>query len=162
MHDTVRCPYCRHSFFHEGLETLKCPKCNSNFSSSEPPSERLRLVTLGNTLIAFAVLQIVVNVIYILITIYLADTHNKADEAFGEPTDAQRFVYVVQAGLAFLFAPIIWVGGLQTRKAQNYWLALTSCLLCMLPAGTCCILGLFIGAYGLTVIHHPKVKPHFG
>jgi len=56
---------------------------------------------------------------------------------------------------------LIWAS-LKMRAMESYALALTACVVSMIPCvGPCCILGLPFGIWGLVVIHDRDVRPHF-
>ncbi len=56
---------------------------------------------------------------------------------------------------------VIW-GALQMRQLKSFGLAMTSAILVMLPcAGCCCLLGLPIGIWTLTILNKPEVKSAF-
>lgn len=63
--------------------------------------------------------------------------------------------------LSILFGVLLLVGGLKMKKLQSFGLAMTACVLAMLPIHCCCILGLPFGIWGLVTLNKPEVKNAF-
>jgi hypothetical protein len=59
------------------------------------------------------------------------------------------------------FGVLILVGGLRMKKLESYGLAITACILALLPCGNCCLIGLPLGIWGLVVLNRPEVKDSF-
>ena len=70
------------------------------------------------------------------------------------------FAFVVIA-LSILFGFLLFVGGLKMKKLQSFGLAMTACVIAMLPLHCCCILGLPFGIWGLSVLNRSEVKDAF-
>jgi predicted Zn finger-like uncharacterized protein len=56
---------------------------------------------------------------------------------------------------------IMLIGAIKMKGLRSYGLALTSCILGMLPIHCCCLLGLPFGIWGLVVLNKPEVKDAF-
>ncbi len=56
---------------------------------------------------------------------------------------------------------LLLVAGLKMKKLQSFGLAMTACVLAMLPVHCCCLLGLPFGIWGLVVLNKPEVKDAF-
>lgn len=63
--------------------------------------------------------------------------------------------------LSMVLPIIIIIGAVKMMKLQNYGLALTSCILGMVPLHCCCILGLPFGIWGIVMLNNPDVKDAF-
>lgn len=63
--------------------------------------------------------------------------------------------------LSILFGILLLIGGLKMKKLQSYGLAMTSCVLAMVPLHCCCLLGLPFGIWGLVALNKPEVKDAF-
>ena len=61
---------------------------------------------------------------------------------------------------AFL-AVVILVGAIKMKNLRAYGLALTACVLAIVPIHCCCILGIPFGIWGLVVLNKPEVKDAF-
>lgn len=69
-------------------------------------------------------------------------------------------------GIVFDLVGICWgvlllLGALRMHTLQTYGFAMTACILAMVPANCCCILGLPFGIWGLVVLSRPEVKDAF-
>lgn len=74
-----------------------------------------------------------------------------ASTAIGIPSDL----------VGILFAVVILVGAMKMKSLSNYGLAMTACIISMLPCHSCCCLGLPFGIWGLVVLNKPEVKESF-
>ena len=70
------------------------------------------------------------------------------------------FVFVI-IPLTILWGIVLLVGGFKMKKLQSYGLAMTSCILAMLPVHCCCLLGLPFGIWGVVMLNKPEVKDAF-
>lgn len=59
------------------------------------------------------------------------------------------------------FAILILVGALKMKSLSSYALAMTACIISMLPCHACCCLGLPFGIWGLVILNKPEVKDAF-
>lgn len=64
--------------------------------------------------------------------------------------------------LGILMCFITLAGAIKMKRLQNHGLAVTACVLALLPCNCCCILGLPFGIWGLVVLNKPDVKDAFG
>jgi len=65
---------------------------------------------------------------------------------------------IVNIGIGVL----ILLGGLKMRKLESFGLAVTSCILSILPCTSpCCLVGIPIGIWALVVLFRPEVKSAF-
>ena len=69
-------------------------------------------------------------------------------------------VYII-VPLALIWSITLLVGGLKMKKLEGFGLAVTSCILAMLPMNCCCLMGLPLGIWGLVVLNRPDVKNSF-
>ncbi|HTU18653.1 MAG TPA: zinc-ribbon domain-containing protein [Gemmataceae bacterium] len=78
---------------------------------------------------------------------------------------ARHTVGVILGGtfdvLSMVLPILIIIGSIKMMKLQNYGLALTSCILGMVPLHCCCFLGLPFGIWGLVMLNNPDVKDAF-
>jgi predicted Zn finger-like uncharacterized protein len=63
--------------------------------------------------------------------------------------------------LSMILPVVMLLGAVKLKNLQSYGLALTSCILAILPVHCCCILGLPFGIWGLVVLNNPDVKDAF-
>jgi predicted Zn finger-like uncharacterized protein len=63
--------------------------------------------------------------------------------------------------LGILMCFITLAGAIKMKRLQNHGLAVTACVLALLPCNCCCILGLPFGIWGLVVLNKPDVKDAF-
>jgi predicted Zn finger-like uncharacterized protein len=63
--------------------------------------------------------------------------------------------------LGILMCFITLAGAIKMKRLQNHGLAVTACVLAMLPCNCCCMLGLPFGIWGLVVLNKPDVKNAF-
>jgi hypothetical protein len=64
--------------------------------------------------------------------------------------------------LAIICNALVIFGGSKMRKLQGYGLAITACVLAILPCtGWCCIFGLVVGIWGIVVLMKDDVKTSF-
>jgi hypothetical protein len=73
----------------------------------------------------------------------------------------QGFTEGGMALLNFIFGALIIRGAIKMRKLESYGLALTACILSIIPCSGCCILGLIFGIWGLIVLNDQDVKGSF-
>jgi predicted Zn finger-like uncharacterized protein len=65
-------------------------------------------------------------------------------------------------GTAGIFWGIfVLVGAVMMKQLKSYGLAMTTCILAMVPCNCCCVLGLPFGIWGLTALNKPGVKDAF-
>jgi predicted Zn finger-like uncharacterized protein len=58
-------------------------------------------------------------------------------------------------------AVLILVGAIKMKGLSSYGLAMTACIVSMLPCHACCCLGLPFGIWGLVMLNKPEVKDAF-
>jgi len=64
--------------------------------------------------------------------------------------------------IAIICQIVVIIGALNMMKMQNYGLALTACVLSVIPClSACCVLGMPFGIWGLIVLNDPNVKSAF-
>ena len=65
-------------------------------------------------------------------------------------------------GFLAILALMMFVGGLKMRNLSSFPLALTGCIIAVLPCyHNCCILGMVFGIWGLVVLFRPDVQAGF-
>ncbi|HWG45057.1 MAG TPA: zinc-ribbon domain-containing protein [Gemmataceae bacterium] len=62
---------------------------------------------------------------------------------------------------ALCYWSLVMVGAIKMKNLSSYGLAMTACIVAMLPCSACCLLGLPFGIWGLVVINNPDVKNAF-
>jgi hypothetical protein len=67
---------------------------------------------------------------------------------------------VINLVIALLDAFVIF-GAVKFMRLQSFGLAMTACIISLLPCQCCCLLGLPFGIWGLIVLNKPEVKSHF-
>ena len=63
--------------------------------------------------------------------------------------------------LSLILPVVMLIGAIKMKNLQNYGLAITSCIIAMLPIHCCCILGLPFGIWGVVMLNKPEVKDAF-
>src|SRR5262249_41203618 len=63
--------------------------------------------------------------------------------------------------LNFVIGTLIIRGAARMRRLESYGLAMTACVLGIIPCHGCCILGMIFGICGLVVLNDPDVKGSF-
>jgi predicted Zn finger-like uncharacterized protein len=63
--------------------------------------------------------------------------------------------------LSMILPIVMVVGAFKMKNLQNYTLALTTCILAILPLHCCCCIGLPFGIWGLVMLSKPEVKDAF-
>jgi len=63
--------------------------------------------------------------------------------------------------LGMAVAVLILVGALKMKSLSSYGLAMTACIVSMIPCHSCCCLGLPFGIWGLVMLNKPEVKDAF-
>jgi predicted Zn finger-like uncharacterized protein len=56
---------------------------------------------------------------------------------------------------------IVWAGAIKMKRLQGFGLAMTACILAMMPCNCCFVLGLGFGIWGLVVLNNPAVREAF-
>jgi predicted Zn finger-like uncharacterized protein len=56
---------------------------------------------------------------------------------------------------------IMWAGAIKMKRLQSFGLAMTACILAMIPCNCCFILGIPFGIWGLVILNKPAVKEAF-
>ncbi|MBI2930825.1 MAG: hypothetical protein HYY16_04175 [Planctomycetes bacterium] len=65
--------------------------------------------------------------------------------------------------LSLIIDVLVFLGGLQMMRLRSYGLAMTACILTLIPCSwSCCILGLPFGLWGLIVLSKEEVRRAFG
>lgn len=62
---------------------------------------------------------------------------------------------------AIILGSLITLGASKMKNLNSYGLAMTACILAMIPCINCCILGLPFGIWALVVLNKPEVKDAF-
>jgi hypothetical protein len=73
----------------------------------------------------------------------------------------QKIGGVVGIIIALAVYGTIFLGALRMKGLRSYGLAMTACILALLPCSLCCVIGLPIGIWGLVVLNKPEVKAAF-
>ncbi|HYG25111.1 MAG TPA: DUF4339 domain-containing protein [Verrucomicrobiae bacterium] len=63
--------------------------------------------------------------------------------------------------LNLVFVGLIFVGASKFERFESFGMALTACILAMLPCSLCCVIGLPIGIWGIVVLNQSQVKSQF-
>jgi predicted Zn finger-like uncharacterized protein len=63
--------------------------------------------------------------------------------------------------VAMSLAVLILVGAMKMKNLSGYGLAMTACIISILPCHGCCCLGIPFGIWGLVVLSKPEVKEAF-
>jgi predicted Zn finger-like uncharacterized protein len=117
------------------------------------------LMVVGGIDIALGVLNFLAPVLGFSL---MAGGPGGAGKAAGNPDFMINMVSgFIQGILNLVFGSLIIFGAMKMKQAQSYGLAMTACVLAMIPCVNCCILGLPFGIWGITVLNKPEVKDAF-
>jgi predicted Zn finger-like uncharacterized protein len=119
----------------------------------------IALMITGGLAIAFSLLGLAMN----LLGAGLLAAQPAGPRGGGNNADAmiQGASGVVGAILGLCWGGIVVAGALKMKNLQSYGLAMTACIVAMLPCNGCCILGLPFGIWGLVAINQQGVKDAF-
>jgi hypothetical protein len=71
-------------------------------------------------------------------------------------------IAIISAALGIAIAVLILVGATRMKNLQSYGLVMAASILAMVPCvSPCCLVGLPIGIWALTVLNDPEVKAAF-
>ncbi|HEY7313491.1 MAG TPA: zinc-ribbon domain-containing protein [Gemmataceae bacterium] len=59
-------------------------------------------------------------------------------------------------------AILILIGALKMKNLSSYGMAMTACIISIVPCHACCCLGIPFGIWGLVMLNKPEVKEAFG
>ena len=63
--------------------------------------------------------------------------------------------------IGIIMCIVTLLGAVKMKNLQSYGLAMTACILAMLPCHSCCLLGIPFGIWGLVMLSKPEVKDAF-
>lgn len=63
--------------------------------------------------------------------------------------------------LGMLMCFVVLAGAIKMKRLQNHGLAMTACILSMIPCNCCFLLGIPFGIWGLVVLNKPAVRDAF-
>jgi predicted Zn finger-like uncharacterized protein len=63
--------------------------------------------------------------------------------------------------LGMLMCFIVLAGAIKMKRLQSFGLAMTACILAMIPCNCCFVLGIPFGIWGLVILNKPAVKEAF-
>jgi predicted Zn finger-like uncharacterized protein len=86
---------------------------------------------------------------------------NPPDQAFLAGQTIGNTFGMIFDGVSILIGVLLILGGLRMRNLQSYGLAMTACVLAVVPGHCCCILSLPFGIWGLMVLNRKEVKRAF-
>ena len=74
-----------------------------------------------------------------------------------------QLIQTASSILGLALGGLVLFGALQMKKLENWGLALTASILSMIPccSGVCCIIGLPIGIWALTILNKAEIKQHY-
>jgi hypothetical protein len=92
-------------------------------------------------------------------------------ESVGNP-EIDRWIRLSEGGLGFAtslfqlaFSAVVLAGGLRMISLKNYGLCVAAAVIavipCLLPACSCCCVGVAIGIWALVILNKPEVKDAF-
>lgn len=69
--------------------------------------------------------------------------------------------YAVIGGFGIILDILIITGSQKMKGLESYGMAMTACILAMIPCNGCCLLGLPFGIWGLVALNQPGVREGF-
>lgn len=118
----------------------------------------------ATALLVVGIIDIVLGILCVLIYLGLSLLARGAPPAMaGQQRDLMSSVVMgIFLGIGtIIFGSIITMGASKMKKLTSYGLAMTACILAMMPFVNCCLLGLPFGIWALTVLNKPEVKDAF-
>jgi hypothetical protein len=120
----------------------------------------------GIALIVLGVLVLIGQALYLVYTLLITGVG-----AIGAASGNPDGIGAIMGGVFGMVFTVIWMllsgviifGGIKLKNLQSYGLAMAATIIVMLPCtvGWCCLLGLPIGIWALTVLMKPEVKAAF-
>ena len=86
---------------------------------------------------------------------------NPHDEAYRAGVVVGGAMGIIIDVLGIIWGIVVVLGAIQMKALKNHGLAMTTCILAMVPINCCCILGLPFGIWGLAAINRPEVREAF-
>lgn len=119
----------------------------------------IALMVVGGIAIAFALLGLLLNVL----GVGLAAAGPAAKGGGPQPNFAANAVTGIGSSIfAICYWSLVVVGAVKMKNLSSYGLAMTACIVAMLPCSACCLLGLPFGIWGIVMLNKPEVKEAFG
>lgn len=115
-------------------------------------------------------LGILMAIIYLVMQLLNIDFSGQPPPRAGDPSFSAGYQAGQRIGkasgyvwgtLGVFWGVILLVGAVRMKQLKNFGLAMTTCILALLPCNCCCILGLPFGIWGLVVLNKPEVKESF-
>ena len=118
---------------------------------------------------ATAIIGLVVVVLGLVVNILTLSGVQFGMQQVSDP-QLQKLVSSLGGGLGIfqdiiggIMGVLILIGAGKMQKLQNYQLAMTACIVAMVPCiSPCCVFGLPFGIWALVVLNKPEVKSQFG
>jgi hypothetical protein len=136
----------------------------NSFGASRAPAEMVSGPAVG--LIVTASLGAVANVLALTVNLLgvglgAAASHgNSREDAIASLFSGT--IGVISAIFALIMAAVILMGALKMRKLESYGFSMAATIIAMVPCfSPCCLVGLPIGIWALTVLVKPEVKAAF-
>lgn len=119
----------------------------------------IALMVVSGLAVALCILSVLGNILGVGLI-----AGNPAQRAAGAQQNDLAINAVLGVGSAIFglcYWSIVLVGAVKMKSLSSYGLAMTACILAMLPCSACCILGLPFGIWGLVALNNPAVKDAF-
>lgn len=118
----------------------------------------IALMVVGGLAIALSIVSLLLNIL----GVGLAAAGSGRAGAGAQPDLAANAVSGIGGAIFGLcWGSLITVGAVKMKGLSSYGMAMTSCIVAMLPCNLCCLLGLPFGIWGLVMINKPEVKDAF-
>ncbi len=132
------------------------PSLTAASSSVSGPASALMVV--GGLDVAFALLRFLAPVLGI--SVMALEAGNRRGNVNADFL-ASIGVNILLGILSLVLGILILFGAVKMKQMRSYGLAMTACILAMIPCVNCCLLGLPFGIWGLVVLNKPEVKDAF-
>lgn len=142
------------------FSTTPTPLAPGGFSGRPDPLSQVNAPAVG--LIVVAILNFLASAISLVMHLAGASFMNAPgmEEAWARMFTGTIGLIsnIINVGIGVL----ILIGGLKMKKLESFGLAVTACILAILPCTSpCCLIGLPIGIWALVVLFRPEVKSAF-
>ena len=119
----------------------------------------IALMVVGGLAIALCIVSLLFN----MLGVGIAAAASAPKGGAGQPNLAANAVTGIGSAIFGLcYWSLVVVGAVKMKNLSSYGLAMTACIVAMLPCSACCILGLPFGIWGIVMLNKPEVKEAFG
>jgi hypothetical protein len=121
----------------------------------------ISLIVVGGLALGLGLVSLILNILGVALISSMPD-QPIAQQGSPQLTPTWRHgLGIFGAGLGICWGSIVLLGAVWMKNLRSYAMAMTSCIVGMLPCNICCLFGLPFGIWGIVVINQPDVKQAF-